>query len=178
MFALKSKDKDDKENWTLIHIITYFINIIYFGLGVAMFVIGVLYLTVYFYEYSFSAFNPTLVAAFFVPFGIVIAFLAVVNIFCLQLKNFLKHTCPNITLTISSSFILILFIVLLGIGVWGLTVYTDNKSLVNEVRSSLIYAGRHTNYFEKADKHKKELDWLHQKFACCGVDSYLGMYFD
>ena len=70
-----SKKSNDEESWILIKLITFFTNILYFGIGVALFVIGVLYLTAYFYEYSFSAFNPPLVAAIFVPFGLTIAFL-------------------------------------------------------------------------------------------------------
>ena len=77
------KQTKDEEGWILIKLITFFTNILYFGIGVALFVVGVLYLTAYFYEYSFSAFNPPLVAAICVPFGITIAFL------CIQFSNFI-----------------------------------------------------------------------------------------
>ena len=82
------KKPNDEESWILIKLITFFTNVLYFGIGAALFVVGVLYLTAYFYEYSFSAFNPTLVAALFVPFGITIACLGI--IFC---KKFILFIC-------------------------------------------------------------------------------------
>ena len=128
--------RTERANFSLkiVQILTTTINAFYFGLGVALFVIGVLYLTSYFYQYTFSAFNPTVVAAIFVPFGIVIAILALANIIVLQVilcrirqrmyydeKSDNKNTDPNrklifylgIGVAISSCLILILFIVLL-----------------------------------------------------------------
>ncbi len=176
----------------MIQIITTAINTFYFGLGVAMFVIGVLYLTSYFYEYTFSAFNTTVVAGIFVPFGIVIAILALFNIILLQIimcrlrqtvyydeKNN-RSTDPNrkltfylaIAIAISSIFILILFIVLLAIGIWGLSVYSNNSSLTNEVRNNFLDAEINYDLSGGNNNHNKAIDWVQKTFECCGISIY------
>ena len=69
---------------------------------------------------------------------------------------------------------MILFAILLAIGIWGLSVYTERKSLSTEVRNNLIYSGQHFNIADQSNKHRKELEWLQKRFSCCGIDSYLG----
>jgi len=176
----------------MIQILTTAINTFYFGLGVAMFVIGVLYLTSYFYEYTFSAFNTTVVAGIFVPFGIVIAILALFNIILLQIimcrlrqtvyydeKNN-RSTDPNrkltfylaIAIAISSIFILILFIVLLAIGIWGLSVHSNNSSLTNEVRNNFLDAEINYDLSGRNNNHNKAIDWVQKTFECCGISIY------
>jgi uncharacterized membrane protein len=178
----------------IIQILTTAVNTFYFGLGVAMFVIGVLYLTSYFYEYTFSAFNPTIVAGIFVPFGIVIAILALFNIILLQIilcrlrqsvyydeKNN-RSTDPNrkvtfylgIAIAISSIFILILFIVLLAIGIWGLSVYSNNSSLTNEVRNNFLDAEMNYDMSGGNNNHNKAIDWVQKTFECCGISIFHG----
>lgn len=153
-----------------------------------MFVIGVLYLTSDFYQYTFSAFNPTVVSGILVPFGVVISILALSNIVCLQIllcrdgnkynndyddvKSSSKFTFfMGILITFCSGFILILFIILLAIGIWGLVIYSNNSSLTNEVNNNLINSIR--NYIINGDNDQtKGMDWVQDQFDCCGIDSY------
>ena len=140
----------------VLRLITTLINAFFFGLGVATFVIGVLYLTTYYYAYTYSQFNPTVVAGIFVPFGTVIAILALAIIIILQIMirqhknrraaykstqdtNVNKLT-PILGVIVAACFvfILVLFIILLAIGIWGLATYSDSGSFENEVRNNLM----------------------------------------
>jgi len=154
----------------------------------AMFVIGILYLTVDFYQYTFSEFNPTVVAAILIPFGVVIAILALVNILLLQIllcrenskyadddyknrnSNSKSSFYMGILISFCSGFILILFIILLAIGIWGLALYS-NGSLNSEVRHNFINAIR--NYvINGSNDQTKKIDWVQSKFECCGAGKY------
>lgn len=165
-----------------LQLITVIINTFFFGFGVAMFVIGVLYLTSYFYEYTFSKFNPTVVAAIFVPFGTVIAFLALISIICVLIvfcrtkqTSYLDDSARKsnklsfimgIVVAFCSVFILILFIVLLAIGIWGLVVYSNGQSLRNEVSNNFYNAGQ--NYMVNGDNDAtKGIDWVQNKVYFC-----------
>lgn len=170
-----------------IQLVTSIINVFYFGFGVALFVIGVLYLTSYFYEETFTAFNPTVVAGIFVPFGIVIAFLAMINIICLlflfcrsKRSSYFdksgnekpKRQSPfimGIIIAFCSGFILILFIVLLAIGIWGLVVHSNGQSLRNEVNTNLLSAVMRYNGFN-ADTDG--INWVQRRFKCCGINGF------
>ena len=160
-----------------LQLITAIINVFYFGLGVIMFVIGILYLTSYFYEHSFSKFNPTVVAGIFVPFGAIIALLALVNITCVMIAfcwrkpiTYLdgireSNETPfimGLIIAFCSGFILILLIILLAIGIWGLSVYSNRHLLTNEVsnnmeRATLKYV------LNSYDDGKESMDWLQRK---------------
>ena len=62
---------------------------------------------------------------------------------------------------------MILFAILLAIGIWGLTVYTQNyerNSLFNEVRDSMINHGKNVQIYENSNIHMKKLDWLHKRY--------------
>ena len=170
---LKTMRDDKKEDCPFINIVTFYINIIYLVICASMFVVGVLWLTTYFYQYTFSAFNPTLISAFFVSFGVTIAFLAFINLFRLKLKKYIKCGFPLCTIATSSFFILVLFSVLFAIGIWGLNSYTNDKLLKKEVKSNIQYSVRHANLMGHLNKQNKEIDWLQKSYSCCGINSYL-----
>ena len=158
-----------------------------------MFVIGVLYLTSDSYDYTFSSFNSTMVSGIPVSFGIVISILALVNIIFLQILlcragKYKYYTdsadaelnskftfCTGILISFCSGFILILLIVLLAIGIWGLVVFSNNTSLANEVRNNLINAFR--NYITNGSNDQtKSIDWVQSKFECCGIDRFFSSF--
>jgi hypothetical protein len=157
----------------------------------AMFVTGILYLTVDFYQYTFSEFNTTVVAAILVSFGVVIANLALVNILLLLIllcrenskypdddyknrnSNSKSSFYMGILITFCSGLILILFIILLAIGIWGLVLYS-NGSLNSEVRNNFINAIR--NYvIGGINDQTQKIDWLQSKFECCGAGKYFSL---
>ena len=157
----------------------------------AMFVTGILYLTVDFYQYTFSEFNTTVVTAILVSFGVVIANLALVNILLLLIllcrenskypdddyknrnSNSKSSFYMGILITFCSGLILILFIILLAIGIWGLVLYS-NGSLNSEVRNNFINAIR--NYvIGGINDQTQKIDWLQSTFECCGAGKYFSL---
>ena len=87
-------------------ILTCIINLVYVLFGISMIVVGIMYESVYEYQYSFSIFNPTLVSSILIAFGVLIILLAVENI----VFFFLKRKLLLFLAAISSILILILFI--------------------------------------------------------------------
>jgi hypothetical protein len=139
-----------------IQIVTCIINLIYILFGISMIVIGCIYQSIYEYQYSFNIFNPTLVASLLIAFGVLIILLAVENI----VFFFLKKKLLLFLAAISSILIVVLFVALLSIGIWGLTVATDSTGFSNDVRASMLRAtqnnGNHNSYMT--------MDWIQSKF--------------
>ena len=174
------RKENDAWGLNMTHVLSTIINLYYFCCGSAMFIIGIIYLTVSF-QYSFTAFNSNTVACIFVPFGIVIAFFSMLNVVFVQFLK-IKTTqtkypdesgkfLSSFRMVIASfyGFMLLLFVVLLGIGIWGLSVYSDQKSLTMEIRINMMSATR--NYNNNDDK-TDGMDWVQRTFDCCGIDGY------
>jgi hypothetical protein len=139
-------------------------NMFFFGICIVLFVVGILYVTGFNYEYSFTRFSTTLMAGFFIAFSLVILALSIINVLFIQKE---KH----LLLLISSSIILLLFITLFGLGIWGASVANDEQSLKFEMQNDMIYTIRR---FEERDVLRYEtmkLNWLQTTFSCCGIQS-------
>ena len=148
-------------------ILTCIVNMIYFGLGIAMLAIGILYLTVYKYEYSFTSFHPTLMSGIFITFGFLIVIMAILSIIFMLLSR-----KPFLFLIVIFSFVILaFFIVLLALGIWGLAVDGDSNALAAEARSKMLQTIKYYDYNDANTYETRAINWLQIEFKCCGVDS-------
>lgn len=104
----------------------YFYSTFLFGLCVLLLIVGILYLSVFFYRYSFIEFSTTICAALFVSFGGTLLILVVLNGWMVRNE---RHQFVMLTPIVSFLF----FSTLLGIGIWGLAESYDSR-LFDEVK--------------------------------------------
>jgi hypothetical protein len=170
----KSRSINDEQKYPRsVQILTSIINMVYFGLGIAMLAVGILYLSVYKYDYSFTSFNPTLMSGIFISFGIIIMALAILNIVLIQLN---QNKIFLIVIGISSLSILVLFIVVISLSIWGLSIQgTDVQgSLSNEARLNILHAIKNFDYNSPNQYENKAINYLQSTFKCCGIDQSIG----
>lgn len=168
----KTRTINDEQKYPKsIQILTSIINMIYFGLGIAMLAVGILYLSIYKYDYSFTSFNPTVMGGIFVSFGVIIMTLAILSIVLIQLN---RNKTLFIVLAASSVSILVLFIILISLGIWGLSVQGSSDSLSNEARKNILHGIKNYDYNSPKQYENMEINWLQTTFKCCGVDSSSG----
>ena len=112
-------------------LVLQFGNMIAFGMSLVLFVVGLLYVTVYHYEYSFSTYSISLVAGFYITLGIVIFCVALAAIFSLK---------PDGQPMVLATYIFVLiisFIILIILGSVGLGMKASN-----ELYACLLYTSR------------------------------------
>lgn len=139
----------------------FFTNFILLAISIVLFVVGILYLTAFKYEYDYTQYSISFIGGFYLTVGIIGFFFIAFNLFAL---------CTNRSvIIIATSVILIfLFFVIFVIGVVALGV-NQEESLRAEIQGNL--ADLITNYNE-TDKRKLEtrkMDWIQQKYSCCGI---------
>jgi hypothetical protein len=145
-------------------LIIYLVNMIYFGIAILLFVVGITYLTGYRYDYSFTTFSTTFISGIFVAFSIILVGLAVLNVVSVQSGR-------QLILIISSFIMLLFFIALFIIAIWGLVASTRDN-LDDEVRENMYTTARK---YDERDSYRFEtlkMDWLQSRFNCCGIVSY------
>ena len=74
----------DAKSFKKSKLIIYLVNMIYFGIAILLFVVGITYLTGYKYDYSFTIFSTTFISGIFVAFSIILVGLAVLNVISVQ----------------------------------------------------------------------------------------------
>ena len=141
------------------------ITMLSFGIGFSLFIIGILYLTTYQYEYSLTVFSVDMMAGLFIATGSILMIITIVRIFLFD---------PNVqqTMSLVIGILLILFFVLFFIlGIIGLSL-ASNGEFTHEARLNLLTTARK---FEEQNVRKhstKKINWIQRKFNCCGIDSY------
>lgn len=160
-FSKTTDSKQSKQN----SLINNVINMICFGMSIILVIIGILYLTGFKFDYSFNHFSPTLIAGLFVGLGLFVFILSICNILLIQVNR-------QFFLFISFLLIVLVFLALLAIGIWGLVAAEDNN-FIEEARQNMneqfvLYNERETDNY-----NTRKIDWTHQNFNCCGVQSYL-----
>ena len=156
---------DSAKSFRKTKLIFYLVNMLFFGVSVLLFVVGISYLTIYRYDYSLTIFSTTLIAGIFIAFSVVLFVLSFLNVIFIQ-------TSRRRALSASLGGVLLVLVVLLAFGIWGLATSSNRDYLNDEVRLDLMqtfqqYNERRTDKFETM-----KIDWVQTKFNCCGVDSY------
>lgn len=144
-------------------LLIYIFSTIIFGISALLFIVGILYLTVYFYKYSFTAFSTTLCAALYITFAGLLLIIIGLNVFLIRSGR-------NHLVILTTIGPIILFIVLLAIGIWGSSVSSsDDLSLT--IRRNIRETTMYYNENNPNDYATAKIDWLQRKFSCCGIDS-------
>jgi uncharacterized protein YacL len=143
----KEEAKHNKRARTLINVA----NMLFFGFSVVLIIVGILYLTLFRYEYTLTTFSITLIASFFLAVGVLVFVLSIANAVSIY-RNEKK------IILLASLIILVLFFVLLGIGIWGLAA-NSTDGLLNETKRNIQDTMR--NYDEKntAKYETRKIDW-------------------
>ncbi len=149
-------------------ILTTILNVILFGLSIPILILGILYLTVNQYLYSFTEFNVNLACGFLLGIGALVFILTIMNIVLANLN--LRNQTIFSTVLISIAFITVLFLILLIIGCWGLNVSDHKYKLEKEVRRNLVASISKYDEFAVNKYETVIINWLQTKFECCGID--------
>jgi hypothetical protein len=162
--TFKTSEIDEKINRKTRYAI-WAVNALIFSISLTLIVIGVLYLTVYLYPFSFTSFSISLVAGLFIAIGVCVLFLCGFNLILTQ-KN------RNKLVLVNTALIVILYGVILAIGIWGLYLssyrYMVKESIMKNILQTL-------NGYDEKQVHKYEtmkINWLQSTFRCCGLYSY------
>lgn len=157
-------DSHEAKSNKKLRLCNYIVNMVHFGLSIILITVGILYLTGFKFDYSFNKFSTNLIAGLFIAIGFVTLLLCVFNIYLIQSN---KH----LIFLISTTVLFVLFISLLSIGIWGL-VASSEDNIQEETKLDMMetfkkYDDKNLQKFET-----KKVDWLHQRFNCCGINSY------
>lgn len=107
----------------------YIYSTLIFGICLLCIIVGILYLTAYFYRFSFVQYTTTITASLFVSFGTIILSLVVFNGILIRSGRY-----SLVLLTALATFVF--FTTLLGIGIWGLAI-SDDERLNDDVRRGI-----------------------------------------
>ena len=154
-------DDDNEGRYKLTSNLIKLTNVSIFGLGTMIFIIGVLYLSIYRYEYSFTTFSIDLMAGIFVALGIVLSLFAFLSI--LVMSPFGR---PSSSL-LFAGFVFLSFILLFILGVIGLSM-NGNGEFLTYNRNNIFYTAREFNEQIHYKHATKKINWLQRKFLCCG----------
>lgn len=160
-----SGDDNNADDYKTTFLLIKLTNLSLFGLGLVLFVIGVLYLTIYRYEYSFTIFSIDLMAGIYVAVG---ALLGIVSIIGIMTMSPLGK--PVIAIFIGLV-VAVCLIVLFVLGVIGLSL-NGNGELLTQNRNNMFYTAREYNELLPYLHSTKKINWLQTKFLCCGIDTY------
>ncbi|RNA23401.1 CD151 antigen-like protein [Brachionus plicatilis] len=140
------------------------INMVCFGMSLILIIIGILYLTGFKFDFSFNQFSPTLIAGLFIGLGIFVFILSICNIFLIQLER-------QIVLFLSFLLIILVFLALMAVGIWGL-VASDETNLYEETKQTMNQEFRLYDERKIEDYYTLKIDWTQQNFNCCGIQSF------
>ncbi|RNA23400.1 tetraspanin-9 [Brachionus plicatilis] len=159
---------DDTQVNKSIKITSYLItvnNLLLFGIGLMLFIVGILYLTIYRYRYSFTIFSIDLLAAVFLSVGCVLCALAISGIF--MLKPLGRPVFSILYAVLVFFFFLFIFI----LGVIGLSM-KNNDQLMTQTRENMMKTAKKFDESNMNGHQTRKINWVHRRFSCCGIDSY------
>ena len=135
------------------------------GLGLLFLIVGIIYCTVYYYPYSFTTFSTILCAGLFIAFGSVVIIIAGINILLVRMEK-------NQLVLLTTFVAIILFVILLIVGIWGLVATTSNN-MSYEVRNNMQYTIMNYDQTNSYNLATAKIDWVQQTFNCCGIVNYM-----
>jgi hypothetical protein len=157
-------DRDEQNSFQNTRLFNYVISSLLFAIGLLFLIVGVLYVTVYYYPYSFTPFSTNLCAGLFITFGSICIIIAVVNIISIRADR--SQLVPLTTLIA-----FVLFVILLIIGIWGL-IASLNTGLSYTVRENMQETIRNYDQSSPSNFATAKINWVQQTFNCCGIASY------
>jgi hypothetical protein len=162
----KNDDGENESNFRSTSILIKFSYASLFALGLVLFVIGLLYVTIYGYEYSFTTFSIDLMAGIFITIGFLTGLAGLYGLF--RITPFGK---PIVVIALTN-FTFLAFVLLFVLGVIGLSM-NGNGELLTQTRQNMYNVARNYNQMTPYAHDTKKIDWAQRRFACCGIDSYL-----
>lgn len=152
-------------NFKNTRIVNMLFSTVLFGLGLLFLIVGIIFVTVYYYPYSLTNFSTILCAGLFIAFGSVVIIIALLNIVLVRLEK-------NQLVILTTFVALVLFIILLIVGIWGL-IATLSNNMSYEVRQNM--QDTISNYDQSNMYHfsTQKINWIQQTFNCCGIINYM-----
>lgn len=140
-------------------------NLLLFGIGLTLFTVGILYLTIYRYSYSFTIYSIDLLAGIFLSTGCILSGLSVCGIFLL------KPLGRPVYSILFAVIIFVFFLLIFILGVIGLSM-NNNDEFMTQTRENMMKTAKKYDESNVRGHETKKINWLHGKFSCCGVESY------
>ena len=145
-------------------IILNLINMFVLGIGLTLFVIGLLYLTVYRYEYSFTVFSVDMLAGLFMASGGIMILYSIVAVFMIK-----PYEQPHLVV-VYSLVVFVMFLLLFLLGVIGLSM-NGNGEFGDQIKNNIQATAQRYDVSNMYRHESRKMDWLQQKFKCCGINS-------
>lgn len=164
-----SNDYEDDDNQGKLFyktsVILNLVNMVVLGFGLTLLVLGMLYLTVYRYEYSFTVFSVDMMAGIFLAAGVILMCVAVVAVFLIK-----PYEQPHLVV-VYSAVTLVAFLLLFLLGVIGLSM-NGNGDFSDQIKSNMQYVANRYDINNQYRHETRKMDWAQQKFKCCGINSF------
>lgn len=164
-----STDYEDDDNQGKLFyktsVILNLVNMFVLGFGMTLIVVGMLYLTVYRYEYSFTIFSIDLMSGFFLASGIIMISLSILAVFLIK-----PYEKP-LLVVIYSAVLFVIFLLFFLLGVIGLAM-NGNGEFSDQIKDNMNYVGSRYDFTNQYRHETRKMDWAQQKFKCCGINSF------
>ena len=125
---------DQVKMFTSAPILLSLINMFTFAFGLTLFVIGILYLTVYRYEYSFTIFSIDMMGGIFIASGAVLIFYALMSVFLIK-----PYAQPQLVV-LYAIVVFIMCLLLFLLGVIGLSM-NGNGEFSDQIKNNIDTTG-------------------------------------
>jgi hypothetical protein len=160
-----AQEDEEWKNLRRTELILNFVNMVSFGSGMILLTFGILYLTVYKFEYSMTDLGPTLFSAFCVSFGAIQMIVAILCHFTLK-----SYVTPHwhLVYALYNLFMFMFFFIISLIALIRLS----NGEFMNESRQDMFRFMSAFDEINTNSRSTRRVNWLHQRFHCCGVDAF------
>ena len=144
-------------------VILNLINMFVLGFGMTLLVVGMLYLTVYRYEYSFTIFSIDMMAGIFLASGIILILFSILAVFLIK-----PYEQPHLVI-IYSIITFVLFLLLFLLGVIGISM-NANGEFDDQIKDNMQYVANRYDLNNQYRHESRKMDWAQQRFKCCGIN--------
>ena len=150
-------------NHSCLKLIIYIFNLVLCLVGLALVIIGSLFLTLFSHDFHVARFSVQAAAIAFIVIGSALAVFSALGVLVTRLEQRLLVLVHIIGLFLA-------FVALATLGIWGLVI-TYNGSLEAQTKSEIVSSMDKYHESNTDSVDVKEIDWLQKKFNCCGFNS-------